>query len=270
MTGCLSAACAQPLVPLMADPATLLPKLSADPAPTDAHEQALVDSIVASVPVTGGGSMGGGTPTYVALEGAVTWAAAYQAAHPRPEQQTVVVFVTDGEPNGCGNNTDAIAQIAANALMTSNIRTYVVGLTNNADDLAFLEDLAVAGGTERAFIVLDGATAAMDLVTTLKAIQGDSLRCNFPYPMVADGGMPDPTRINVDYTPGAVGSMPVPFFRVDSAAACPLDQPAWYYDNNAAPTQIHLCPVACTTVTADTAAKLDILIGCTSRDPPVM
>ena len=38
-----------------------------------------------------------------------------------------------------------------------------MGLTDDAQDLAFLEELAVAGGTERAFIVLDGATAATDL-----------------------------------------------------------------------------------------------------------
>jgi hypothetical protein len=268
-TGCLASACAQPLVPLMADPAVLLPKLTADPAPMDTLEAELVASITASIPTTGMG-MSGGTPTYVALEGAVTWAAAYQAAHPRPEQQTVVVFVTDGEPNGCGNDTDAIAQIAANAFMTSGIRTYVVGLTDNPDDLAFLDDLAVAGDTGSAFIVTDGATAAMDLVTTLKAIQGDSLSCNFPFPMAVDGGMPDPNRINVDYTPGVAGSTPVPFFHVENEAACPLDQPAWYYDNNAAPTQINLCPFACMTVSGDSAAKLDILIGCAFRDPPVM
>jgi hypothetical protein len=270
MTGCIAADCSQPLVPLMADPLVLLPKLTADPAPMDIHEGALVASVTASVPVTGGGAMSGGTPTSAALEGAVTWAAAYQAAHPRPEQQTVVVFVTDGEPFGCNEDTDDIAQIAANAFMTSNIRTYVVGLTDEADSLDFLDDLAAAGDTGSAFIVTDGATAATDLVTTLKAIQGDSLSCNFPFPMAVDGGMPDPTRINVDYTPGVAGSAPIPFFHVDNEAACPLDQPAWYYDNNTAPTQINLCPFACMTVGADSAAKLDIQIGCAFRDPPVM
>jgi hypothetical protein len=272
MTGCIAADCAQPLVPLMADPTMLLPKLTADPGPTDAHEAALVASIQSSVPMMGGGNMSGGTPTSVALDGAHQWAAAYQTAHPRPEQQTVVVFVTDGEPNGCEEDTDAIAQIAADALAaTTNVRTYVVGLTDNADDLAFLEDLAVAGGTNEAFIVLDGPTSAMELATALKAIQGSALQCDFAYPMVADGGMSDPTKINVDYTPGAPGSAVVPFFRVDSEAACATTtQPSWYYDNPMAPTRIFLCPSACTTVTADTGAKLDIQIGCTTRDPPVM
>jgi hypothetical protein len=256
----------------MADPLTALPKLTADPAPADVHEANLVASIQASVPTPMGGgmNMSGGTPTSAALDGALTWAAAYQTAHPVPEQQTVVVFVTDGQPNGCEEDTDAISQIAAAALTNSNIRTYVVGLTDDANDLMFLEELAVAGGTDRAFIVLDGETAAMDLATALKAIQGASIDCSFPFPTVGDGGMADPAKINVDYTPGAPGSTPVPFFRVENAAACPLDQPGWYYDDPANPTLISLCDTACATVTADPAAKLDIQIGCTSRDPPVM
>ena len=55
--------------------------------------------------------------------------------------------------------------------------------------------------------------------------------------------------------------MPVPFFRVENEAACAAaTQPSWYYDNPAAPTQIHLCPSACMTVTAETPAgpKIEI------------
>ena len=279
MTGCLSAACAVPLVPLMADPMVALPKLTADPAPTDTHEAALVASIAASMPMMGGGmNMSGGTPTSAALEGAHQWAAAYQTAHPRPEQQTVVVFVTDGQPNGCDEDTGNISQIATDALAAAtNVRTFVVGLTDDAQDLAFLEGLAVAGGTQNAFIVLDGATAAMDLATALKAIQGSALTCDFAYPMVADGGMSDPAKINVNFTPSAPGSAAVPFFRVADEAACATStQPSWYYDNPTAPTRIFLCPTACTTVTSDMGGagssnpKINIEIGCTSREPPVM
>jgi hypothetical protein len=281
MSGCIAADCAQPLVPLMADPLMPLAKLSADPAPMDTHEAELVAAITASAPVMGSGNSGG-TPTHAALQGALEWATAYQTAHPRPEQQTVVVLVTDGEPNGCGNscsmnggNREAcltgISMLASTALANSDIRTYVVGLTDEAASLAFLDDLAVAGGTNEAFIVLDGPTSAMELADALKAIQGSALSCDFAYPMVADGGMSDPAKINVDYTPGAQGSAKVPFYRVENEAACATStQPSWYYDNPMMPTRIFLCPSACTTVTADTGAKLDIQIGCTSREPPVM
>ncbi|HEX6272409.1 MAG TPA: vWA domain-containing protein, partial [Polyangiaceae bacterium] len=166
MSGCVTADCAQPIVPLMADPMVPLPKLTADPGPVDAHEAALVASITSALP---GRMQPGGTPTHAALEGALSWATAYQTAHPRPEQQTVVVLVTDGEPNGCGMRcggqngdretcTNGIEMLAANALATSEIRTFVVGLTDEAQSLAFLDELAAAGGTNEAFIVLDGPT----------------------------------------------------------------------------------------------------------------
>jgi hypothetical protein len=280
MTGCIAADCAQPLVPLMADPMMPLPKLTADPAPMDTLEAELIAAITNSPPVEGGS---GGTPTHVALEGALSWATAYQAAHPRPEQQTVVVLVTDGEPNGCGNMCgmnggnrqaclDGISMLASSALASAAISTYVVGLTDEPASLDFLNALAMAGGTNQAFIVQDGATAATELATTLKAIQGNALQCDFAYPMVEDGGMSDPKKINVDFTPSTpAGSMPIPFFRVENEAACATATvPSWYYDDPMAPTRIFLCQSACTTVTADTGAKLDIQIGCTSREPPVM
>ena len=63
---------------------------------------------------------------------------------------------------------------------------------------------------------------------------------------------------------GAASSPPPPSFCATAAG------PSWYYDDPMAPTRIFLCPSACATVTADTKAKLDIQIGCTSREPPVM
>jgi hypothetical protein len=271
--GCLGTACAQPLIPLMADPTVALPTLTAMAAPYDTLEGELVTAITNSAPTpVQMGMANQGTPTYAALDGALQWASAYQAAHPRPQQQTVVVFVTDGEPQGCDTNRANIAMLASTALMVSGIRTYTVGLAASMNGLTFLNDLAVAGGTDQAFIVED-ATAATALVDALKAIQGSALSCNFPFPMQQDAGMADPDKINVDYTPGAadadagVTPMKVPFFRVDNMAACTgADQ--WYYDDNMNPMQIHLCPATCDAVTAAPGEpKLDILIGCESRDP---
>jgi hypothetical protein len=218
------------------------------------------------------GMMNQGTPTYAALDGALQWASAYQAAHPRPEQQTVVVFVTDGEPQGCDMNQANIAMLASTALATSGIRTYTVGLAASMNGLNFLNDLAVAGGTNQAFIVED-ATAATELVEALKAIQGSALSCTFPFPMNQDGGTADPDKVNVDYTPGSAdpnvdaGGMKVPFDKVENLAAC-TGSNQWYYDDNMNPTTITLCPATCTAVTeAPGQPKLDILLGCETRDP---
>jgi hypothetical protein len=253
---CDAAACAQTLVPLMADAVTPLPKLTADAAPTDTHEQALLDAVTASAPV-----VAAGTPISVALDGALQWASAYQAAHPRPEQQTVVVLVTDGEPTSCDRNVTNIANIASAALMASGVRTYTVGLSDSMTGLDFLTQIATAGGGQ-AFFVMDGATAAAELIAALKAIQGNELSCDFAFPEVGDGGMADPTKINVDYTPGT-GGAPVRIFQVADAVACGTD-PGWYYDNPMMPTRIFLCPASCTTVSADMTAAIDIQIGCAS------
>jgi hypothetical protein len=51
--------------------------------------------------------------------------------------------------------------------------------------------------------------------------------------------------------------------RVPNEAACPADQPAWYYDDPSAPTQIHLCPYACSLVSeAEDGARVTVVIGC--------
>jgi hypothetical protein len=258
---CDAMACAQTLVPPMADALTPLPKLTAMAAPYDTHEQALVDAVTASAPM-----VAAGTPISVALDGALNWAMGYQAAHPRPEQQTVVVLVTDGEPTSCDRNVTNIANMAAAALMTSGVRTYTVGLSDSATGLDFLTQIATAGGGQ-AFFVTDGPTAAGELITALKAIQGNALSCDFPFPMAEDGGMADPTKINVDYTPGTAGSTPVRFGRVADATACGTE-PGWYYDNPMMPTTIHLCPASCMTVAGDMSAQLDIQIGCVSMPRP--
>jgi len=160
---CDSNACSVPLVDLA--------RLTADPAPTDTQEAALIDAIAVSVPVATDTS--GGTPTSAALDGALQWAVNYQAAH--SEETTVVVFVTDGEPNGCDEDFDNISQLAAYGLSVAGVRTFVVGLTDsngtgvNADDM---NQLAVAGGTEQAMFVSDGNDASAELLAALNAIRG--------------------------------------------------------------------------------------------------
>jgi hypothetical protein len=249
--GCSVEACAQMLV----DMGTL----TAESAPTDAQEAALVSAVMTSAP-----SESQGTPISAALDGALTWATAYQAAN--TDQRTVVVLVTDGEPNGCSTNWADINQIAANALATSGVATYAVGLTTVSGgglSQGDMNGLAVAGGTEHAFFVADSPTAAADLLRTLNDIRGSALACDFPLPASTTDGMAvDPMLINVNYTPSA--SEPVLLGLVGSAAECGTEQ-AWYYDDPVNPTRLVLCPAACETVTADPGAQIEILAGCMPR-----
>jgi len=260
---CDAVACSQPLVPPSAAPTTALPTLMTEPAPADAHEAALVGAIMSSAPGDDPDN-GGGTPIYAALDGALRWASGYQMAHPHPQQQTVVVFVTDGAPNGCEDDFDIISQLAADAYAAVGVTTYTIGLTgSNEGDM---EQIAQAGNGD-SFFVDDGPMAAQDLVAALQAIQGSVLACDFAIPMPTDGGMADPNQVNVQYTP-MPGAMPVPFTQVASAADCGTSQ-SWYYDNPAAPTRIHLCPSVCDTVRANPTAGISVAIGCaTIVEPP--
>ncbi len=154
---CDADACAKPLVDLG--------RLTADPAPTDAQEAALVAAIGASAPPgPAAPAPDPQTPTSAALTGAATWATAYHAAH--PDEKTAIVLFTDGEPVGCETNPSVIASIAADA-HAQGVTTYVIGLSGASE--AVLEQIATAGGTD-AFFVSNGSSLADDLLASLRAV----------------------------------------------------------------------------------------------------
>jgi hypothetical protein len=243
--------------------------LTADPAPTDVQEGLLVDAIAASPPpAPGAGSQGAGTPIYAALDGALRWATAYQMAH--EDQKTVVVFVTDGEPNGCNEDFDDISQLAADALAMSGVTTYAIGLADssgNGLNTQDMDQLAEAGGTDQAFFINDGPTAAEALTETFNAIRGMSLSCEFPMPEATDDGdVIEPTLVNVNFTAG--DGTATTLTKVASAADCGAAK-SWYYDDEAMPTRILLCPASCEVVSADPKGKIEVLVGCKPQiEPP--
>jgi hypothetical protein len=108
---------------------------------------------------------GGTTPTEPALAGAIEYAKAFTATS--PDRPAVVVFVTDGMPNGCNSTVAGAAAIAqAGYSGTPSITTYVVGLGATAalDQIA----LAGSGGLEHYFPASGDVSAA--LKTALETI----------------------------------------------------------------------------------------------------
>jgi hypothetical protein len=80
------------------------------------------------------------------------------------------------------------------------------------------------------------------------------------------GDMIDPELVNVTFSSGT--GDPVTFTKVADAAGCDTAQ-SWYYDNEADPTQIHLCPAACEAVTSVPMASVQVLVGCKPMiEPP--
>ncbi len=52
--------------------------------------------------------------------------------------------------------------------------------------------------------------------------------------------------------------------RVNDAAGCTADGATggYYFDSNASPKVMQLCPSTCTTAQADDKAKFNVLLGC--------
>jgi hypothetical protein len=248
--GCDAAACGMPLVEL----GTLTP----EKAPADAHEQALIAATAASAP----GMAGAGTPIFAALGGALKWASAQHQK--TPGENTVVVLVTDGEANGCGNEIGPIAKLASDALAADGTRTYAIGLTGSLE--ADMDAIAMAGGTTKGIFVADGANTQQELLDALGAIRGAILVCDFPMPTPKPGVEVEPAFINVNFTPSSGTKSTLG--QVSGEASCANSQ-GWYYDDPTNPGRIILCPSTCEVVTADPMASLEILLGCpTSTDVP--
>ncbi len=253
---CDVTACAQPIVPLAT--------LAAEPA--DAHESALVQASIAALPPVRGPGQGNnagnqGTPIGAALGGGLAWAAEQRVA--APDENAVVVLVTDGAPNGCGD-IETIAGLSQAAFATSGIRTYAIGLTGSRE--SDINAIAAAGGTTKGIFISDGATAKQDLLNALAEIRGSVLDCDFEMPQASDGQQIDPDKVNVKYTPA--GGTQMTLGRVPDVASCGT-APGWYYDNPQSPSHISLCPASCSSASVEVDATLEVLLGCVteSRDP---
>ena len=106
-----------------------------------------------------------------------------------------------------------------------------------------------------------------DLWTTLResVLVSATLPCYYALPTPAGGETLNPDQVNVTYTPSSGTGTNLP--RALDAARCTDSSgtgvAAWYYDNNDAPTQIILCPAACTLVEGGgEGASLNIVLGC--------
>lgn len=220
--------------------------LTADAAPTDTHEHILKLAI-------DGMSPNGATPMSAALDGAIQWSTNY--ASQNPDHKVVVILVTDGEPVGCNTNIGAIANIAASG-WADGIPTYAVGLQGSNQNQ--LNQIATAGGGQAFFIGSAGDTQAQ-LLAALQAIRGEQLACEIAIPEPTEGTF-NKELVNVEYTPGG-STQGQTIGKVPSEGACGANG-GWYYDDEANPSTIILCPATCETVRSDDSGKISVVLGC--------
>lgn len=213
------------------------------------HADALTNAMPAD-------ATGFGTPTWPAVKGALMTATAFQDAH--PTHKVILVLATDGDPYLCGSpDISVIAGLAQSARNYNGVLTFVIGIEGSV--IENLDKIAAAGGTVGSYDV----TQNISLFSAKMAeIRTAALGCDFEIPPPPNNQQLDPNKVNFSYTPKGVGA-PKVFPRADDLADC-SGQPGWYYDSNANPTRIILCPASCSTVTADLDAKVEALFGCKS------
>jgi hypothetical protein len=241
----LTSVCAYPYgTPLVA----LTPLTSAAP---------LVSTIMATKPA-------GGTPTLAALQGAISYAQQVAATH--PQDRTVVVLATDGDPGfgingafaaGCTNNDIPHVAAVAQAAFTGSpsIPTYVIGV---GPDLQNLDAIASAGGTGQAMVVpVSNPTQTNSAFeAALNSIRSASLSCQFTIPMPPNGETINPNAVNVVLVDGK-GQQTVLTYSADCSNAS-----GWHYDNAAKPTSVELCASACASARSDSGGKITLAFGC--------
>lgn len=219
-------------------------------APLPGVAQAIFASINGQQPGTN-------TPTSAALAGAIQHGQAWAASH--PDHVVIAVLATDGEPSECDTNLASInAVAAAGANGDPPILTFVIGVGALAQAL---NGIAAAGGTSSAFIVATNQDVNQQFIAALDKIRGKALGCQYKIPLPPAPEVPDFGKVNVQYTPGDGGPVQV-FANVEDSAHCPSGGDGWYYDDNAFPKTILLCPQTCNKVSVDGAGRIDVVLGC--------
>jgi hypothetical protein len=201
-------------------------------------------------------SPNGGTPTRPALEGAMQYVTSWASMN--ANRKTVVVLATDGDPEGCTQNTPQdVANVAAGALASAHpVQTFVIGVGSS---LTSLNLVAQAGGTGMAFLVDTGGNVGASFAAALSQIRGQAAPCDFMIPQLTSQGPVDPNLVNVFVTPkGATQPVAVPKTQGGAAANCTASG-GWYYEDPSAPKAIKLCDATCQSLQG---GKVELEFGC--------
>ncbi len=215
-----------------------------------------------------------------------------------------MVLITDAQPTillHCeGKGSEAypvdwqpiVTTITAICDATPTVKTFVVGLpgsdaqsATNADGRNWLSQAARAGGTADTpncddngpnychFDLTQSQDFASDLATALNEIIKEAVPCTVKIAPPADGGTPDPNKINVVYEENVINGTPTQLWLIGQTAdtGCANGTAdGWYIDPNDPNQQtLVLCPTTCETVQMDTHAVLNVRQGCRTVVPSV-
>jgi len=203
----------------------------------------------------------GDTPTRAAALGAIDQAKAIATA--KPMEKTIIVFVTDGEPYGCGIDTDKQSddEAAAVAVEVGKVKaqfaTYVIGIGPSVTNL---DEMATAGGTTAFHVqVGNAAQTTSDLLAAMAMIRGTLGRCDFDIPTPPDGRTIDFGKVDVQKISGSGMMETLPY-----VADC-KGNIGWHFDDAMNPKKVLLCSTTCEAVKVDAGGKVNVSFRCVNR-----
>jgi len=209
----------------------------------------------------------GGTPMGPAVRGVLGHLRAHLAAN--PGRKAVLVLASDGLPGNCQRNQipDIAADLAEAFAGTPSIPTYVIGVFTpmELDDAQpQLNQLAMGGGTNTAFVLSATDDLNMRLLEALNQIRGSALACEYTIPDSQSGSL-DFGKVNVRYT-GSAG--PEDILYVEQMDRCDPQRGGWYYDVHPSmgrPQRVLVCPATCARFKNDQSAQVELVFGCATR-----
>lgn len=233
------------------------------------------------------------TPTVGALTGGVDFCVKFQQEH--PGEKCAVVFVTDGQPNGCGLSLactpgftpnergdcvdpkaeGVLSPIVQTAHDTHDVVTYTVGMAGVIEDgFDLLDKLAILGGTdctldvagkEACNVTETGSQGLLEALSKIRdaVVQTIEVPCVWAVPPPPDGKRLDPSLVNVGLS---INQQKVELGQVAVAADCQSVENGWYYNVPSNPTEILSCPQTCDIVEQNsTDVRVSLEFGCATK-----
>lgn len=227
-----------------------------------------LQNILANRPLTGG------TPTLPALTGVID--AAVANGDVNPSHKSFVLLVTDGFPTVCdpdlygADQARAIANLAAAAAagFAQDVQTFVIGVFTPNEELEAEQNLgsiALAGGTDDAFIISTQSNVSAELLEALNEVRAEVQACEFE--LVTNGEMVDFNTVWVRVFPDDAEPVWVPY--VGSAAGCDAFTGGFYYDvppNQGTPSRVVLCPSSCDLLLTSEDPTVEVFTACDPTD----
>jgi hypothetical protein len=197
-----------------------------------------------------------------------------------PTHRVITILATDGLPTDCvaadvttvDQAVSAVAAIVDTAYRSMpSIPTYVIGVfaPDDPDPMTKLDQIAAAGGTNKAFIVDTSQDVSQQLIDALSKIRAGTLDCDLELPKPPDGQDLNYKLVNVQFKSGNEQHELRYVRRSDDCAKADL---GWYYDvdpdTGGTPTKIEVCAQTCDgfhNLSGD--ASVEIKLGCKTLGP---